>query len=99
MVTLLSILITIPDNKKAAKKRHDEREQDPNIMCVYTDDSGIRGWCEVYTLKKNLIVKVGIWGKSGFEFEESWDFETRLLNFLADDLSSNNNFLIHMRSI
>src|SRR5436190_22813223 len=43
MVTLLSILITIPDNKKATKKHHGGREQDPNTMCIYTDGSGIHG--------------------------------------------------------
>jgi ribonuclease HI len=38
-----SILITILDNKSAAKKHHDEREQDPNTIRVYTDGSGIDG--------------------------------------------------------
>src|SRR5579859_3312344 len=35
--------IDISSNKKEAKKRHDERIQDPNTISVYTDGSGIDG--------------------------------------------------------
>src|SRR5438552_14887278 len=35
--------INISNNKKEAKKRHDETPQDPNTICIYTDGSGIDG--------------------------------------------------------
>ena len=35
--------IDISSNKKEAKKRHDERIQDPNTISIYTDGSGIDG--------------------------------------------------------
>ena len=38
-----NIHMTIPSNKKAAKKLHDESEHDPNTICIYTDGSGIDG--------------------------------------------------------
>jgi ribonuclease HI len=38
-----SMYINISNNKKEAKKRHDETPQDPNTICIYTDGSGIDG--------------------------------------------------------